>query len=1010
MAFSKFESISVRPPTPPKELRETQVEEDPETLQFLQDPFGIQKPVAALSSSAAASLNTPDSSPSSELTDPLLSSSRKKRVSFEPKTCTIPAHLTAQPWTPQRSSPLRPLPQLRVSKPLKPILKATESISTPTSTDEGVAAHKFETFADMLESIVKMLAQGGRSSKIDAYNTLNRTMQAYDKVPDVQALISKMVLFEQFIRRDMQSIGISGTGPDSQLQSQALKLLMALVRIPELKTVMEDEFCAFIIDRITVVAADRSMPKQVINHHLALLMQQNFRPRTMTVARVEKILEVLDTIHDRVSGFSVQAYRIRVYRKLIQQRKDVMAKHTEGWFKHLLQGMLMNQKDIHGSAMDTAICAARDIGSERIVNKAVLSLLNRVRSDSDSDTFGKLFAQKLEKTLLQDSAASVPSVWGIITAFLQNSLEERKFTAIRDWLEVFQSCVSSENESVRIQANIAFGFLVYAVDISESTSVAWCNMFFSISKHQLERRQAKKAEIDSATSGYLTLLYYALRPTASHIQLDRYWKELVANFWRPQAHKSKKHAAAACRITSTLLNGSRKPWIQQRALELRPHFMIQHGELPVLDPKWVRKAVKSILQFVETLLEATPWTPEELEDEPAKTMWLALLDALVEASSKEVMASTETKDAVAHVVNMLRRMWDSHTAKLALPQREGVTWADKYCFLIETVVQKLDAYQFADKFLARNRQDEFEVATTPSNRSRQYGARTSPLLYFIELLVNQSEGRLPDPVRLRVLHLILEPCLAAQNTRHAKLELLRDCAAGVSSASGNAVVSKFWNQLATLTRNCVEEHPADTTDRQSRQLGKEYEVVVEILAYGSDYLLNDNRGQDLLEAFINVVKRETNEGGVVLAVVEKVSKAILAVVGNEDSDRCLPYTTTLLQHLPRMLTRRTLEQGRQLLYPSSPSLARTSEFDPYNYIYTAIASVGASTYTRMVSEDTGCARDFIVALKDFIHGSSQSLLTIFLRKTQKAIVCWVEDPERKLEANDQATKQLYAEV
>jgi hypothetical protein len=276
-------------------------------------------------------------------------------------------------------------------------------------------------------------------------------------------------------------------------------------------------------------------------------------------------------------------------------------------------------------------------------------------------------------------------------------------------------------------------------------------MFLKIPLTQLQRRvpdDLKKEERNAITSGYVTLLYYSLRPTASYEQLDRYWREFVASFWTQLLRTPGRsgHTVAACRIVSALFNGSRKPWNEQRALDQRPQCMVLRGELPLLDPKWVRRSLSLVLQFVELLLEATPWSENERqEDEPVKTMWLTLLDSLVEASSKEVMASTETKDAMAHIVNLLRRLWDSHTAQLALSQQNEDTWANKFCFLVETVVQKLGASHFADKFLTRNESDEFEVASTPS-RSRQHSTQISPLLYFVDLLVNQSEGKLPDEV------------------------------------------------------------------------------------------------------------------------------------------------------------------------------------------------------------------------------------------------------------------------
>jgi hypothetical protein len=1006
---SRFDSFSIRPPTPPKDLKDIDSELS-DALEFIQDPFGTGQILTSVAT-AKPLLNTPEQSPSSETANSSSTGSRKKKVNFELQTCTIPTNNgpLAKPWTPVHSSPLRPLPQTRVSKPLKSILKASDPALTPPPTDEGATAHKFQSFAEMLESVVKMLAQGARPSKLDAYISLQRTMQAYDKIPDTQALSNKMVLFSQFIRRDMQAVGISGSGPDTQLISQSLKFLMVLVRIPELKSAIDDDFCAFVVDRIITVTADASMPKAVINTHLALLMQQNFRPRTMTVARVEKILDVLDTVHDRVTGYSVQAYRIRVYRKLISQRPEVMTKHTERWFKHILKAMLSGQQDIHQSALDTALCAARSIGTDRHVTKSVLTILNRVKSDGN--TFGTIFAKELEKSLGSESAPLVPQIWGCLTAFLRDSLHETAFTAIRDWLKVLEKFLSSENDAIRIQANVAFSFLIYAVNITELTPVNWSKMFLNISQHQLgQRSQARKSEVDTATSGYLTLLYYALRPTAPHAQLDRYWKEFVADFWRPQVHSSSKHAIAACRVASALLNGCRKPWNEQRALELKPHLMVQRGELPLLDPRWVRKASPSVLQFVEVLLDATPWNADGVDDEPVKTMWIAFLDSLVEASSKEVTASSETKDAIAHIVNMLRRMWNRHTTKLALPQHKEDSWADKFCFLIETVVQKLGAFQFADKCLTRNGQDEFEVAPTPSHRSRQHGPRVSPLLYFVDLLVSRSEGKLSDPVRLRVVQLILEPCLAIQNTRLAKLELLRDCSAAVNSTTKNTVSFDFWNRVGLLTKSCLQNQPLESNERASHQLGKEYDVVVDILALGSAYLVHASLGHELLSVFVDTVRREAGEGAVVIAVIEKVAGSVLMTINKEDLITCLPYASILLRNLPKAINRRTLEQGRQNLYPSSPGPGRVQEFDPYDHFYPAIVSIGSAAYHDLDLNDTENVHDFLIALAASIRQNPISMLALYLRKIQDCIQLWVEDLGRKLEGKDLSMKQMHRDV
>lgn len=1009
MVLSKFEALSVRPPTPPKDLQDTGADE---TLEFLQDPFGEKKPVPPRLKAAKVP-NTPEQSPSSDIDIPSSAASTRKRVNFELHTSCNPigSKAIAQSWTPTRSSPLRPLPQTRLTKPLKSILKPSDGTPTPPPADDAAAAHRFRSFAEMLESIVKLLASSERSSRMDAYNSLHRTMQAYDKIPDDQALKQKMSLLTQFIRRDIQAPSMTGTGLDSQLISQAMKLLMALFRIPDLIPAMDDDFCSFIVDRIIRLASDSSTPKTVVNTFLAVLMQQNFRPKIITVARVEKALEALDTIHERVSGNAVQAYRIRIYRKFIHQRPDVMIKHTERWFTYTLKALVSTQKDISQSALDTTVSAAKSIGHDRNVARSILAVLNRVKSDGV--TIAGIFTKELGRMLGGENAVLVPQIWAAVTGLLKDSLNSEMFTALKEWLGVLQSCISSEKEQVRIHSNVAFCFLLYSVHPSPNTTEAWSKMFLSISLHALQRSaSAKKPERAPISSGYFTLLYYALRPTASFAQLDRYWTEFVASLWNPLIHAAPaQHALPACRLVSALLDGSRKPWDEYRALDLRLQYMIQRGELPLVDPRWVRKSIGLVLQFVETLLDATLLTEtKEPEDEPVKAMWLALINSLVEASSKEIMASTETKDAMAQIINLLRRIWDRHTAKLAVPQNKEDLWADKFCFLIETVVQKMGAFQFADKSLTRNDKNEFEVASTPSHRSRTHGTRTSPLLYLVDLLVTQSEGKLADPVRLRIIEVIIKPCFAAQNTRLSKLELLRDCAATVGGSLKGVVSSSFWVQISALLNSTLLESGAASNERTARPLGKEYETVVEILTLGADSLVDKPYGHQILSTFIDTARREAGEGALILGVIEKVSECVLKRMSDEEKASCLAYASILLRNLPKQMSRKLLDQGRQDLWPSNTPTARNSDFDPYVHLYGAVADVGAAAYRDLDKDDVESTKEFISALTTSIQHCPTSHLAVYLRKTQDLIQVWVEDAEEKMQSRDEPLKSLHREV
>ncbi|KAI4654215.1 uncharacterized protein J4E78_007260 [Alternaria triticimaculans] len=1007
MVSSKFESLSVRPPTPPKDQEDTAADE---TVQFLQDPFG-EKPIPPRLRAAKRAPNTPEQSPSSDIDIPSSSASARKRVNFELQLCDIPTNkAVAQSWTPTRSSPLKPLPQNRLTKPLKSILKPSDGTQTPP-TEDAANPLNYKSFAEMLDAIVKLLASSERGTRLDAYGSLQRTMQAYDKIPDPQALKQKMSLLTQFIRRDITAPGLGGTGLDSQLIGQAMKLLMALFRITDLISAMDEDFCSFIIDRIIRVASDSSMPKTTVNTHLAVLMQQSFRPKTMTATRVEKVLEALDTIHERTSGHAVQAYRVRIYRKLLQQRPDVMIRHTERWFTHTLKALVSVQKDISQSALDTAVTAAKTIGHDRHVAKSVLSVLNRVKSDGG--TIASVFAAELDRMLGGDYAVLVPQIVAAVTGLLKDSLDA--FAGLKEWLVLVNKCLSSDNDQVRLYSNVAVAFLAYSVNFTnlpeEKKVKAWSGMFVKISVHALQRKTpVKKAERDAVSSAYFTMLYYAFRPAASFEQFDGHWTDFIAGLWSPIIAKSAPQHAIPCRIVSALLDGSRKPWNENRALDLRPNYMIQRGELPLVDPKWVRKSIALVLEFVENILEAALKTEsKEHEDEPFQTMWTAVINSLVEASSKEIMASTETKDAMAHIINLLRRIWDSHTDNIAVEQKREDLWATKFCFLIETVVQKMGAFQFADKCLTRNADNEIEVASTPSHRSRHQGTRSSPLLFLLDLLVTQSEGKLADSVRLRAMDVIIEPCFAVQNTRLSKLELLRDCAATVDGSLKGAVASEFWTRIVTLLDTMLQDQAAPSGDRSARSLGKEYEIVVEFLSLGSAYLLDKTVGHQILSTLVGTVRREAGEGALALAVIEKVSEQVLKRTPDEDKASCLAYASILLRNLPKQMSRKVMDQGRQNLWPSNTA-ARSHDIDPYVHLYGAITSVGSAAYRNLDKDDVEATKGFLSALSTSVQHCSTSHLAGYLRKIQDAIQVWVEDPEKKMQSKEEPLKSLHREV
>jgi len=134
----------------------------------------------------------------------------------------------------------------------------------------------------MLESVVQQLAGQSRDHRLDAYIALIGPLKAYEDIPDIHALQGKLGLLTQFIQRDVVAVTASTGASDTVLITQALKMLMALMRIPSAAQKLNQEFCAFIVDRSIDVLEDGKLPKAVVNHHLYLLGQQDFSRKVMT--------------------------------------------------------------------------------------------------------------------------------------------------------------------------------------------------------------------------------------------------------------------------------------------------------------------------------------------------------------------------------------------------------------------------------------------------------------------------------------------------------------------------------------------------------------------------------------------------------------------------------------------------------------------------------------------------------------------------------------------------------
>src|SRR6266480_1268430 len=248
---SRLGNLQARPPTPPRgsthpsySLEASQLDVD-ETLddavQFLDESFEVERLTSSEFRNTSFLVDTPQQSPSTTSETTRTSSKRKHKVAFAPFTSwdyhKSPNYTIAM----SGQTPIKPLPPSRENGSVKSILKSTKqplaerlhNTSSPRN-QNYLSAYHFNTFPEMLEAIIQQLAGDtvDRSTKIDAYVALCRTLQAYKDVPDIDALKNKTPLLLQFIRRDISSHNVATTGPHNSIMTAALNLFACLLGIP----------------------------------------------------------------------------------------------------------------------------------------------------------------------------------------------------------------------------------------------------------------------------------------------------------------------------------------------------------------------------------------------------------------------------------------------------------------------------------------------------------------------------------------------------------------------------------------------------------------------------------------------------------------------------------------------------------------------------------------------------------------------------------------------------------
>ncbi|KAM0723834.1 hypothetical protein Q7P37_000824 [Cladosporium fusiforme] len=1014
---SLFTSLPARPPTPPKDVQE----HVKNAFDFLENGHEEANKDASDASNSRLSTDTPPvSSPvSSQEVNAVPTTAKKVGFSpFPPTFHEVPqAGISSSP----RDRLLRSTPRPRSHKAIKSILKLSSFAPPPTPDEQERRLGYFSpedpsSFGKMLQSVLNELASSSRTSRLDAYLALHGALTAYDGIPDRQAMATNMPQFQQYISRDM-TWRSSGDLTDTQIATQALKLACTMVFDSQLSKAMDDEFRTFLIDRSIAVMEQSDMPKALVKTHLYLVAQQKFPASIITQNRAERMISALRTIEDRCSSNSLIATRLVIYQRLLDQAPVVMSNRLRDWLEHVFHGMLSSVNDTRMRAIEVGNHAGLLLGTNPAASKALHDLFET--EVEEGQTYCDYLTLRLTSMIgdkQKQAGAFVPQIWSAVILFFRSKRRPlEKWPRLRNWLQVLQKCLNSSDFAIKNQANIAWKKLVFTVMPDASTTSTMLSMLkvpivAGFEKRGADRtgKQARQFALDL----YHNLLHYSMRPSLSHADLDVTWDAYVSPILSDMIKASQKGRFNACKILHGLLSSNPGVWNELAAMETNS---IKSHDLPRLDPRWVRARLTKVLALVEPIMSAELWTSKE-EHALAARVWQNTLQSIAEAGTQEVRTSNELREAIALVMNLFQRLWKSPpTSENDRPLITSTNFQD----MMRTTCHYIGPSLLAEDILARTPQGNAEAAPTPSHRpSKHQHSLYSPLLFTLSMLCSQPQQG-DEPQWRAMAAEILELACKSKATSAAKLQLINRTSHVLQTSSSYAddkeQVSKMWTLFAEQATAALQHSKAESAPTGT--LGQKLRDALSIVIYGLPIMHSNAAHADaerlLIEEIASVARSAAGDSGVMLALIEPLSKALL------DKNSSVVYQTKaiiaamLLRSAGWPQNRSATDQGRRLLWGIGSGPHKAGAFDPYEHFYALIKDVISEGYTQRGAESSVDSHSTAVLdpLESFLSNCPLSLLLNALRQLQDGLVIWIQDSQRKVFSSvDVAAAHMTTEI
>ena len=975
-----------RPPTPPKESA-SKLPEDHELAHGLRPN---------------TSPDTPDESPSSsaEYLKSVSERGRKKVVISAWKQYHQPPSISSKGYD---SDDLRPLPPSRECKSTTSILKHSNDVSHLDGSNDPLAFDN-SSLPAMLRSAILHMAADSRASRLDAYNSLLACLSTYEDIPDTQELVTNVAEMAVFIRRDVGFRVSDGASIDIQLATQALKLVTVFLCLPSLVEHMSEDFRHFIIDQSIACLADERAPKILVSHYLHLLEKQKFGHRILTTERVNRLLSAMDTVTSRVKGTRIVGHRLTIYQRLLGQARSTMASRSRSWINHLISGLLCNIKEIRTRAINFGTEAGIQLGTSSTVSHAFLAVLDH-QSPDGKKVVEMLCARMLEMTSSKEDGQYVPPMWSVVVLFLRSRRRQIEcWNHVKEWLDVIEKCFNSSDMQIKLQANIAWNRLIFGINIDTSTSSSMAKMLKAPIVALLERKPHEKTPEKNmrmvkqiARSSYCTLIYYALRPNASHAQLDQYWDLYVADLLAKSFISSKADVDHACEIMSALLFNAGPPrvWSENRANTLGPMTV---NELPCIDPKWVRSRAGKIMPVFQKLFDLADWALNEEREAPIVIAWRNFMAALGSAGSKEIKVSLDTMNAVAQIATQVQHLKIKDCAVKA----NAATY-EKVGILLRLAISYIGALAFNENRLVLTAQSGFEAASeTPSGRLKINSATlNSAAIHILRVLLettNDPEDTAYTGVIAKMVQIALEPA----HSRHSQLNTLRNLARLCSFEDAAIPPSSrmiLWEILADTVLSTLQlQRVSDSHGGSPQYPGHEYRDAVKILEIGITQYSNQISPcwQKLYDQIGKTIEREIGAAGATLVLVEPLAGLIGKGLLRKADDFPIIAATKVIERLYWLPSRQSLERIHMQLWGAVQGQHKPSALDFPPDVYTFVNTSLEVTYHAATSLPEELLISLLSAVTSTLQSCPPALKAKVLESLQNGLALWVEDSEGAL--------------